>query len=506
MGNNIAKNTFFLYIRMILVMIVNLYTVRVVLNTLGTTDYGIFNLVGGIVAMFSFITSSLSSASQRFFSFEIGKGNGSKLSNIFNVTMSSYILLSVILLVIFEIIGFCLLDKILVNVPVERLSAANWVFQFSIITLIFTFLTIPYNAFIIAQEEMNIYAYISILEIFLKLILVYLLIVVDYDKLKVYSILTCIVSFIVTNVYRIYCIRKYVYCRFRFFLDKKLFKEIVGFSSWSLFDSMSSVFNAQGINIVLGTFLGPSINAARGLAYQASVTVNQFVLNFMTATRPQIIKKYALNEIDAAFNLMFMSSKFSFFLLLMVCQPIIVEPNLVFEFWLGNVPEYLPEFTRLILFAILIDVISYPLTTVVQATGRIKTFSLVIGLLRLLIIPLAYFVMQAGYAPTVVFEINIILCFICLIIRLFFLKNLLGLVVLDFFNKVIARVLLVAIFSFLFSFYISDYIPLTGVLNLVITTLLIISSCISFIFIFGLNKLEKLFLIEKVKKIKEKYV
>lgn len=503
-GSNkrIVKNTMLLYFRMLLIMGVSFYTVRLVLQTLGVEDYGIYNLVGGVVAMMSFLNNAMASALQRFFSYEIGKNNYIQLRKTFGMTIIIFLILIVFVFVLAETIGLWFLNNKLI-IPENRIEAANWVFQFSIFSFLMTLFTVPYNAAIIAREKMGVYAFVSIIEVILKLALVYLLVVFSIDKLKLYSLLLFVVTVIVTLIYRTYCQVKLKECRIIFFWDASLFKKIISFSGWNLFESMSNVFSNQGVNVILGLFFSPVVNAARGIAFQVSVTMNQFVLNFMTATRPQIIKRYVAKEQDSMLDLVFRSSKFSFFLLFLVSTPLMFETDFLFRIWLGAVPEYVVVFTRLVIISILIDVISYPLMTTVHAVGKVKVISLIIGIITLCNLPLSYFFLYMGYAPQSVFYIKIVITVVCVIVRLGFLKRLLDFPVFRFVKSVVFPLTLTMS---------ATYIILGCLQRLEVNALILLILSVLFsifiAFIVGCSTLERLYLMnflsERLKGIKRK--
>jgi O-antigen/teichoic acid export membrane protein len=317
-NKRIARNTLLLYFRMLLTMAVSFYTVRVVLDTLGVRDYGIYNVVGGVVTMFSFLSATMASASQRFFAFEIGRKNFEQLKKTFGITMTIYFIIGLVILILAETVGLWFLNTRM-TIPLERLEAARWVYQFSILSFMVTMFSIPYNAAIVAHERMNAYAYVSIMEVLLKLGAVYMLVAFSFDKLKLYSILIFVVISITSMTYRIYCRKNFEECRVSFYWEKGLFKEIVTYSGWNLFGALASIFNNQGINIMLNLFFGPVVNAAQAIAYQINTAINQFVQNFLMAARPQITKYYANGELEQMLKLVFQSSKISFFLLFIMC-------------------------------------------------------------------------------------------------------------------------------------------------------------------------------------------
>jgi len=473
-NKRIAKNTLLLYFRMMLIMLVSLYTVRVVLNSLGMVDYGIFNVVGGVVTMFAFLSNTMASASQRFFSFELGRNATEQLKRTFSMTVTIYAILSVVILILAETIGLWFLNTHM-NIPVKRMDAANWIYQFSILSFIVTIMTIPYNASIIARENMKVYAYVSIVEVLLKLLIVYLLVLFSYDKLKLYGVLIFAVTCIVTLIYRMVCIRKYKECRYRFYWEKDLFKTLISFSSWNLFGAIAGVLSNTGVNILLNIFFGPVINAARGIAFQVNNSITQFVQNFMTATRPQIVKYYATGEKDKMVKLIFQSCKFSFFLVFILSLPVLIETNFILTLWLKRIPEYVIIFTRLVIFTTLIDTFSSPLMTAAQATGKIKKYQSIVGGFRLLILPIAYLFLYLGYPPQITMTITLIMAFLSLFIRLFLLKEMIEFPIRKFISGVLSISLLVSILAYI--------MPLIIVLAMPESVLRFILVCLSSVII-----------------------
>lgn len=485
----IAKNTLLLYIRMFLIMGVSLYTVRVVLKVLGEVDYGIYNVVGGIVIMLSFLSNTMASASQRFFAFELGQGNYEQLKKTFKMTMTIYVMIAIVILVLAETIGLWFLNTQM-TIPPNRIDAANWIYQFSIFSFMMTMFTIPYNAAIIAHERMNVYAWVSIIEVLLKLAIVYLLVKFTFDKLKLYAVLMFSVTTLVTFIYREYCKRKFDECRFSFYWEKGLFKEIMSYSGWNLFGALASVSNNQGINIILNVFFNPLVNAAQAVAHQVNSAINLFVQNFMTATRPQIIKYYAIGENEQMLKLVFLSSKFSFILLFIITLPILLETNFILELWLKVVPEYVVLFVRLVIIIALIDSLSYSLMTAAQATDNIKKYQLIVGGVKLLSLPVSYVFLKLGYLPQSVFYVGIIFSIACLFLRLIILKEMIQFPIGNYFVNVIVRVFLISFISYIIpllgvyrindNFYRFIFVVISGVISVVLLTYLV-----------GLSRMEK---------------
>jgi O-antigen/teichoic acid export membrane protein len=406
----IAKNTLALYFRQILIMLVSLYTVRVVLNTLGAEDYGIYNVTAGVVTMFGFLSNSTAIASQRYFSIVLGQDNIDKFNHLFSISLTIYMLIAVLILFFAETAGFWFVSNKLV-IPLERKSAAFWVYQFSILSFLITILSSPYIAAIIAHEDMNIYAYISIIEIVLKLIIVFVLQLVSWDKLILYGILMCFTTIIVGFSYFSICKKIYRECKFKLYWEKKLFKEIISYIGWNLLGTSVSIFKFQMVNILLNQFFNSLVIASRGIASQVNSAVTSFSLNFSIAIRPQIIKNYAAGKKEETFTLVFRGAKAAYFLMYAFILPLILEMPLVLSLWLKNPPKYAVLFTRLVLFDALIDSISYPIVTLAQATEKIKLYQLCVCGILLLNLPISWVVLLSGSPAYTVMIVAIVLTF-----------------------------------------------------------------------------------------------
>lgn len=478
-------------------MAVSLYTVKVVLNTLGAIDYGIYNVVGGIVTMFSFLSGTMASASQRFFAFDLGQNNGEMLKKTFSMTMTIYILLAVIILIVGETVGLWFLNTQM-TIPAERMDSARWVYQFSIFSFVATMFSIPYNASIIAHENMKVYAYVSIVEVVLKLVIVFMLVLSPFNKLKLYAVLMFVVTSIITLIYRAYCKRRLSFCRFSFYWDKPLFLKIVSYSGWNLFGALAGTFNNQGINILLNIFFGPIVNTARGIAFQVNGAINQFVQNFMTATKPQITKYYAVGNTDRMLSLVFQSSKFSFLLLFILSMPVMLETNFIFMVWLKQVPEYVLPFTRLVIIAALVDALSFPLMTAAQATGRIKKYQMVIGGVMLFNLPISYLFLSEGYSPEIVFYVAVVNSVLCLFLRLYLLRAMIGLSMRQYFRRVLLPLSVVVVAAYSVPAYL-EYMLKEGTVKFIIVGSIGLVSSILSIYYLGLSSNEKKYSIQIVK-------
>lgn len=416
-SSRLMKNTILLYFRMILMMCINLYTSRIVLHTLGVEDYGIYNVVGGVVVMFSFLTDSMTASTQRFLTFELGTGNKQRLHEVFITGIHIHIIISLMIIVLGETVGLWFLNEKMV-IPPERMTAAYWCFHLSIFTAVLDVLSYPYISAIIAHEKMKSFAYIAILDAILKLLLVYLLLVFDYDRLILYAILYAGEKLLLRSVYNIYCLRNFKECKYRWFFDTSLFKKMASFAGWKLTGSVAYVFYTQGLNLLLNVFFGPVANAARAAAWQAQTAVGRFSGNIQTAINPQITKTYASGQMEEMHQLVYKGVKLVFFILLILCLPLIVEAPTVLGLWLMEVPEGSVMFLRLLLITLLVQRCYGVLITAVSATGDIKKYQIVSGVLSLATVPVAYVVLKLGGAPWSVFAVHLVISIVTNIVVL----------------------------------------------------------------------------------------
>jgi O-antigen/teichoic acid export membrane protein len=484
---------------MILTMLVSLYTSRVILNTLGVEDYGIYNVVGGVVSMFAFFNSAMSSATQRFLSYEIGKGDFEQLRKTFNATQIIHIGIAVLIFILAETVGLWFVKAYLV-IPAERLEAAIWVYHFSVLSFMVSIIQVPYNATIVAHERMNVYAYVSIIEVTLKLLIVFMLTWITFDKLKLYGILYFCVVFIIAVIYRVYTRRNFQESSFEVVKDKKLYKTLISYSGWNLFGNIASVAKGQGVNILLNIFFGPVVNAARGIAMQVQAAVNSFVSNFQMAVNPQIIKSYAAEEREYMTSLVIRSSKFSFYLLLLLSLPIIIEIDQILKLWLKTVPDYSSIFTILVLVIILIDCVSGPLMTAIQATGKIKVYQTVVGSLLMLILPISYVLLKQGYSPEITLYVNILISIIALFFRLYLVWKLLGFPVRRFAKEIILKNIIIVLLSLALPLFIRYFME-ENLIRLIVVVFVTLIWNVTIIFALGLHKSEKAIVIRSINKI-----
>jgi len=488
-NKRIAKNALFLYFRMFLNMGVGLYTSRLVLEALGVIDYGIYGLVGGIVTLFSFLNSAMSSSTQRYLSFDIGKRNDVQLRKTFNATLNIHFLVAFIVFVLAETIGLWFVNNKL-NIPLERINAANWVYQFSIFTLFLSIIQVPYNALLSAREYFDVFAIISILQTLLKLIIVWLLFYLDTDSLVTYSVLTFSVSMLIQLFYFIYCKRKFPETIYHFYYDKNYYKELISYTGWNMFGNLGYISQQQLSNILLNIFFGPIVNAAYGLSTMIQGLVLSFVSNFQMALNPQIVKNYAKEDYSSYLKLIYIGSKFSFFGLLIILVPVYFNLEFLLRLWLHEVPEYTLVFTKLSLLYVLIESISNMLDYGIQATSNIKLFKIVIGVVLLASVPIVWFLFKEYKDPSFVYITFIIIAFITYFIRILFLEKIINFKLWDFLSQVLFRQVLVSLILLIY-FYL---IPPQKTFNLYELATISVYYCgvvILTILLFGLNSMER---------------
>lgn len=455
-NKRIAKNTLYLYFRMLLIMGVTLYTSRIVLNALGVEDFGIYNIVGGVVILFSFINNALSSATQRFLNFEIGRGDVLGTKRVFSMSLTIHLFVALFVVLLAETVGLWFLNTQM-NIPAERMAAANWVYQFSILTVCISFVQIPYYASVVAYEKMSFFAYIAIIEVILKLLIVVLLIYVGFDKLRLYSILTFLVAILVFACYKYYCNTRLDISRYQYFWDKILFSKLLNFSGWMLFGAAAGVSATQGVNILLNIFYGVTVNAAMGISTQVNSAVNKFVSNFQTAFMPQITKLYAIGDFEHLRKLIGQSSRFSFLLLFALACPLMLNIDFVLKLWLKTVPEYSSVFCILILIYSLVEAASKPVGLAIHATGKVKFYNIVMSIALLMNIIFSFIFLRLGFSPNVVLVINVCVGILCFAIRLLFAGYYKVLKIAEFIRSVIFRIVCISVFVVPVPLYISRY-------------------------------------------------
>lgn len=501
-NKKIAKNTAFMYIRMIILMLISLYTVRVVLKYLGVEDYGTYNLIGGIVVLFSFISNSSGAATQRYITFALGKKEYNEAKQVYSASLIIHIGVCLIFLVLSEITGIWAVNYYL-NIPVERIYAANWVLQFSLISVLLGILRIPDISVIIANERMSFYAAISIVEGILKLLIAYIISIYPYDKLIFYSILLTGCSLVTYLIQKIYVLIKFPISRFSFHKNFEMYKELLTFSGWSLLSSIGSTCSNQVLTIILNKFFGVIANAAMGIANQVNNAVYQLISNFQVAFEPQITKSYAANEKDYLTDLIFKTSKFSFFLLWFFVLPLSLNAQIVLKVWLVEVPDYSVIFLRIILIFSLIDAISGPLWMVSYAIGNIRNYQIVAFVISLITIPIAFLLFSLHFPPYWIVILRVLNNFLFSSWRLGYLRKRMDFPCIEFIKTILIPCLLVALFSFIISFIIFYLTRFNIIVQFFIScTTTVISNLIAMWFI-GCKKNEREYFIGLIKSLKK---
>lgn len=446
-GNKrIAKNTAVLYLRMLVMMFIGFFTARVMLNALGVDDYGINNVVGGLVSMFSLLSSSLSSATSRFMTFGLGKGDLGNLKRIFSTTINIHVILAIVVVTAIETIGVWFLNHRM-TIPPDRLYAANWVLQCSVVSFAIGLLSVPYNSAIIAHEKMSAFAYMTIFDAAFKLIIIFGIYYYGGDKLILLSILMLLQSIIRQAIYWIYCKRKFAECVYTYGRDRELEKSIFNFAGWNFIGCTAGLMKDQGVNIVINLFTGPAVNAARGIAMQVNGIINQFTGNFMMALNPQITKSYATGDLGRMHQLIYQGTRLSYYLFMLLSIPVFFEIQNILYIWLGQVPEHTILFARLVLILSLAEIISNALITAQLATGKIKKYQIVVGGILLLNLPISYLLLYIGMIPEITIVVAIVISQICLAARLWFLRNMIKLPAKQFLKKVYFNVVTVTVMA-----------------------------------------------------------
>ena len=494
-NKRIAKNTLMLYVRMLFTMAVSLYTSRVVLQTLGVEDYGIFNVVGGVISMFTFINSSMISSTQRYLNFELAKGEATRLRSVFSTSLQIHLLIALAIILLGETVGLWFLMEKLV-LPQERMGAAMWVYQCSIVSCAVNIMSAPYNADIIAHEKMSAFAYISILEVSLKLAIVYLLLVSPIDKMIAYAILTLLVQLIIRFIYTGYCHRHFEESHMSWALDRPLLREMSGFAGWSFFGNLAHILYTQGLNMMLNIFFGPLVNAARGIAVQVQAAVQQFVSGFQTALNPQITKNFATGDLNQMHSLMFRSARFSFLLLFFISLPVLLETDFLLTLWLKDVPENAVVFTQIMICISLIYTTANPLVVANQATGRVKVYQIVVGSILLLILPISYIVLKAGAPAWSVFAVHFCVESVAQLSRMIMLRKLINLPVKEYLKNIYIPILSTVAVSFICPLFVHLQME-EGWLRLIAVGCTCVASVGLASFFIGFTKHERAFFLDK---------
>ena len=495
-NKRIAKNTIFLYFRTILILLINLYMSRVILDNLGVTDYGVYNAVGGVIAMFSVVSGALSSSISRFITFELGRGNSERLHTIFSTSVTIQLFIALLVVLLSEPIGIWFLNTHM-NIPVDRLIAANWVLQCSLATFCINLIAVPYNASIIAHERMSAFAYISVLEAALKLLVAFMLPILLFDKLIVYAVLLVGVALIIRFAYGIYCKRNFQECRYQFIYDKNLLKEMTGFAGWNFLTNTAYIFNTQGVNILINLYFGVTLNAARGIATQVEGAVMQFVNNFTMALNPQITKSYAQGNKQDMFRLVCLGSKFACFLMMFFAIPLIFEANYILSLWLKNVPSHTVAFVQLSIIAAIIDRMGITCTTACLATGKAKDYTIWVSIAGSLMFFLTWICFFTGCPPESAYVSYMVTYILVNVTRWVMMKRLLNFPIMEYVKEVVVKVIFTVPFAIAIPYMVIRLMEPSFVRLLVICVVCTLSTAISICFL-GLKRTERKTLVVQI--------
>lgn len=496
-GKRIVKNTIFLYFRMIIMMCITIYTSRVVLDVLGVDDYGIYNVVGGVIVLFAFISNSMNVATQRYLNTAMGKQREESVNRVFNNSLYIYAALSLLILIVGELLGHYLITSFL-NIPEPRIDAAYFVYQVSLINLVVKIMRTPYNAMVIAYERMSFFAYTSIVESLLQLVVVWLLIFSPGDKLEIYSVFLCASAIIITFWYVLYCKKHFESSRLKWLLNKPLIKDMLSFTWWNMFGGFADMAFTQGTNVILNIFSGVTLNTAFGLANQIKAAVFSFVANLQLSANPQIIKSYAEQNIKYFTTLIYQVSKFSYFLMLIIAIPVIFNIDWILSIWLVVVPEHTSNFVVLIIILILFDSLQGPLWTAMQANGNIRNYQIVTSFTLLLNLPLAYIALYLGYPPESVIIVQILVKNLVMIVRILYARSMCFISIRKYIAEVILPIAIVSIICVPIIFTLCLFFD-NGLIQTIVSTLTSCTLILITVYLLGINREERLLVKQTIK-------
>lgn len=498
-NKRIAKNSLFLFARMFVTLAVVLYTSRVILSALGVSDFGIYNVVGGIVTMFIFINTAMVNSTQRFLTFELGRKDTERLKLVFSTSINIHAIIAILIVLLCETAGLWFFYNKMV-IPEERINPAFWAFQLSILSSVVSIMSAPYNALIIAHEKMSAFAYMSFLDVGLKLLVAYLLTAYSGDRLILYGFLLLLINILERIIYSIYCRCRFIESKYHFVVDKLLTLEMSKFASWNLLGNFSYACYTQGLNLLLNVFFNPAVNAARGLAVQIQSAITNFSYNVENAIKPQITKTYAQHDLARMHALISASARISYYTLLLISLPVLLEANQILNIWLKEVPEHTVNFVRLTVIVLWIESLSNPLLTATQATGNIKKYQFYVSLLCVLILPLSYIALLFYSQPEIVYIVTMLVEVVVQFVKLWIVGKQVGLSKRKYIKDVFIRTFVVTILSLLLVspccfFFKGSVIRLCAVVTYGSIIVLIL------IYLFGVRKEERIFIIEKIKQI-----
>lgn len=488
-NKRIAKNTLMLYLRMLLIMLIRLYSSRVVLDVLGVNDYGLYNVIGGMVVMFSFINNAMTDSTQRYLTYELGKNSIDKVVQVFKTSKYIHIGIAFVFFILLEIFGVWFVENQM-TIPDGRKNACLIVMHLSVITTMFKIINVPYNSLIIAHEKMNVFAYLSIIEALLLFSILFILDAVCCDKLILYGVLILVVQLIIQIIYRLYCRKTFEECSKKTRVNRKLFKDMLSFAGWNICGNMAQLFSTHGLNMLLNVYFNPAINAARGIAVTVQGAIGQFSGSFQSSINPQITKSYASGNYDYLNKLIFVSSKYTCFLLILISIPVIFETPYLLSIWLKNVPNLSVIFLRLILFTTIIEAIINPINVAVAATGYIKKYQIFNGLITISVLPLSAVAFYCGFDAKYAFIIQLCLCCISFFVRFLVMKQFINIKINEYVKNVIVKCVIVVLLSLIIPLIIISNIEPSFERLILNFTLSLIWTFIV-IYVSGMNKQER---------------
>lgn len=489
-NKRIAKNSLFLFARMIVTLLVGLYTSRVILSALGVSDFGIYNVVGSVVVMFVFINTAMVNSTQRYVTYELGCKDEDRLNRVFVSSLNIHAIISLVILVLCETLGLWFFYHKMV-IPEERLSSAFWVYQLSVLSCVVNIMSVPYNALIIAHEKMSAFAYISLLDAFLKLLIAYVLTVYNDDRLVLYGILLFFITLLERYIYGRYCRLRFKESKYNSRWDITLTLDMTKFAMWNLFGNFSYACYTQGLNLLLNVFFSPAINAARGLSVQVQSAISNFSYNIENAIKPQITKAYAQNNYERMHNLIGISARMSFYMLLMISLPIFLRTDQVLDLWLKEVPEHTSNFVRLTIMILWAEAIANPLLTAVQATGKIKKYQLWVSLLSFMILPCSYFALKINPCPEYVYLVSLSIEIIMQFVKIYIVGKQIGLSIRRYLKDVCMRIISVLILAIALTIPLSVNLDKPNLVNLIVVTLVCSSVILLGVWIIGITQTER---------------
>jgi len=500
-SSRIAKNTLALYGRSLVVLAVSLYTSRVFLNALGVQDYGLYNVVGGVISMLGFLNTTMQATFQRYYNVAMGKGKECEVKTLFRLSLTVQFLLALVVVLLGETIGLWFVNNKLV-IPEGRMEAAQILYQVTIVSFVISVFKGPFAAIITAYEKMSVYALFSIIETFLKLGIAIIIMNASGDRLVLFSFLTLLITIVDISLYIVFCKKNIPTTDIGFNWEKGSLKNMLSFSTWSTIGTLAYTMKSQGLNIVLNLFFGTVVNAARGVAVQILHAVNTFINSFQTAFRPQLTKLYASGDYDAAMRLYYGATKLSYYLIFTISLPILLETPYILHIWLGDVvPEYASIFTRIILLTAFVSAFANPTSCIAYATGRIKKFSIVVSVFNLLIVPVAYLFLKLGFGPESAMIVSLVITILVQFIRLLVVADMTVMKVGDYIRSVVIPIIFYTALSLLFPLTLCRFLP-EGWLRLILVLVVSVVSSLCFAWLVGLNKMEKTFVLSKIKSIK----